>query len=140
VALSLLLLVGAGLFLQSLRNLKYTDPGFDVRDLVSFAVEPTLNRYDRLWTLDYYRRLSDRLKIVAGIESEALAVIPVLQNNEWDNWVTIEGYTPKQGEYPDPHMQYCSPGYFAALKIPVLLGRDFTGAPTVQLVCHQERG
>ena len=41
VALSLLLLIGAGLFMQSLRNLKYTDPGFDVRNLVSFAVEPT---------------------------------------------------------------------------------------------------
>jgi hypothetical protein len=76
VALSLLLLIGAGLFLQSLRNLKYTNPGFDVRNLVSFAVEPTLNRYDKPWTLDYYRRLSDRLKDHPGIESETLAVIP----------------------------------------------------------------
>src|SRR5580692_997782 len=57
VALSLLLLIGAGLFLRSLRNLKYTNPGFDVRNLVSFAVAPTLNRYDKPWTFDYYRRL-----------------------------------------------------------------------------------
>jgi predicted permease len=139
VALSLLLLVGAGLFTQSLRNLKFTNPGFDVRNVVSFAVEPTLSRYDRNSTLDYYRRLSERLKILPGAESEALAMIPVLQNNEWDNWVTIEGYTPKQGENPDPHMQYCSPGYFANLKIPILLGRDFTikdaaGAPKAGIV------
>ncbi len=139
VALSLLLLIGAGLFLQSLRNLKFVNPGFDVRNLASFAVEPTLNRYDLPWTLDYFRRLQDQLKIVPGVESTSLAIIPVLQNNEWDNWVTIEGYTPKQGETPDPHMQYCAPGFFAALKIPLLRGRDFTikdvkGAPKVGII------
>jgi predicted permease len=139
VALSLLLLIGAGLFLQSLRNLKYTDPGFQVRGLVSFSVEPTLNRYDKAWTFDYYRRLRDRLKAIPGVEGETLAMIPVLQDNEWDNWVTIEGYTPKQGEPPDPHMQYCSTDYFASLKIPIVLGRDFTikdivGAPKVGIV------
>lgn len=139
VALSLLLLIGAGLFLRSLRNLKYVYPGFEVRNLLAFAVEPTLNHYDLHAGRDYYRRLLDRLHTLPGIESSALAVIPVLQNNEWDNWVTIEGYTPKQDERPDPHMQYCSPGFFATLKIPILVGRDFTsrdleGAPKVGIV------
>jgi predicted permease len=74
-----------------------------------------------------------------GIDGETLAMIPVLQDNEWDNSVTVEGYTPKQGETPDPHMQYCSTDYFAALKIPIVLGRDFTikdivGAPKVGIV------
>jgi predicted permease len=68
-----------------------------------------------------------------------LVVIPLLKDNEWDNSVTIEGYTPKQGEYPDPHMQFCSPGFFATAKIPILLGRDFTikdvsGAPKAGIV------
>jgi predicted permease len=139
VALSLLLLVGAGLFLRSLRNLKYTNPGFDVRGLLSFKVEPTLNRYDKPWTFDYYRRLRDRLRTIPGIEAGTLAMVPVLQGDEWDNWVTIEGYTPKQGEMPDPHMQYCSPDYFAAMKVPMVRGRDFTikdveGAPKVGIV------
>jgi len=139
VALSLLLLIGAGLFLQSLRNRKYTNPGFDVRGLVSFGIEPTINRYDVPWTFEYYRRLRDRLKAMPGIDGETLAMIPVLQDNEWDNSVTVEGYTPKQGETPDPHMQYCSTDYFAALKIPIVLGRDFTikdvvGAPKVGIV------
>ena len=53
--------------------------------------------------------------------------------------MTIEGYTPKQGETPDPHMQFCSPRFFETLKIPILLGRDFTikdgqGAPKVGIV------
>jgi predicted permease len=73
------------------------------------------------------------------VESHAFAVIPVVDDNEWDNWVTIEGYTPKQGETPDPHMQYCTPAFFKTLKIPVLLGRDFMpkdveGAPKVGIV------
>jgi predicted permease len=63
----------------------------------------------------------------------------VLENNEWDNWVTIEGYSPKPDERPDPHMQFCSPGFFETLRIPVLLGRDFderddAGAPKVGIV------
>ena len=73
------------------------------------------------------------------MESHTFAVIPVLEDNEWDNWVTIEGYSAKQDERPDPHMQYCSPGFFQTLKIPVLLGRDFNdrdvaGAPKVGIV------
>jgi predicted permease len=139
VSLSLLLLIGAGLFLQSLRNLKVMNPGFEVKNLMTFSVEPTLSRYDRPWTIDYYRRLSERLQTLPGVESHAFAVIPVVADNEWDNWVTIEGYTPNQGERPDPHMQYCTPGFFKTLKIPVLLGRDFMakdvdGAPKVGIV------
>jgi predicted permease len=139
VSLSLVLLIGAGLFLQSLRNLKTLNPGFDVKNLLAFDVDPTMSRYDPNWTADYYRRLLDRLNAIPGVESRTFAVVPVLENNEWDNWVTIEGYSAKQDERPDPHMQFCSPGFFKTLKIPVLLGRDFTdrddaGAPKVGIV------
>jgi len=63
----------------------------------------------------------------------------LLEGDEWDNWVTIEGYKPNQGERPDPHMQYCSPAFFKTMKIPLLLGRDFNdrdivGAPKVGIV------
>jgi predicted permease len=139
VSLSLLLLIGAGLFLQSLRNLKTMNPGFEVRNLLAFDVDPTISRFDPKWTVDYYRRLHERLSAVAGVESHAFAVVPLLENDEWDNWVTIEGYSAKQDERPDPHMQFCSPGFFKTLKIPVLLGRDFNerdilGAPKVGIV------
>jgi predicted permease len=139
VSLSLLLLVGAGLFLQSLRNLKTLNPGFDVQNLLAFDVNPTLNRSDKKWNDDYLRRLRARLSTIPGVESHSFAVVPVLEDNEWDNWVTIEGYSAKPDERPDPHMQYCFPGFFKTLKIPVLLGRDFndrdiTGAPKVAIV------
>jgi predicted permease len=139
VSLSLLLLIGAGLFLQSLRNLRVLNPGFDVKNVLAFNVDPTMNKYDRKWSDDYFRRLHARLDSMAGVESHSFAVVPVLQNDEWDNWVTIEGYSAKQDERPDPHMQYCSPGFFKTLKIPLLLGRDFNdgdvrGAPKVGIV------
>ena len=139
VSLSLLLLIAAGLFLQSLRNLKTLNPGFDVRNLLAFNVDPTTNRYDRKFTTDYFRRLDERLNALPGVESHTFAEVPLLEDNEWDNWITIEGYTAKPDERPDPHMQYCSPGFFQTLKIPVLLGRDFNdrdiaGAPKVAIV------
>ena len=125
VALSLLLLIGAGLFLQSLRNLHELRPGFDTNHLLTFQVEPTLSGYNKPWTRDYYRRLKERLEALPGVSSATLAVVALLVDNEWDNTVTIEGYVPKPGELPDPHMQYCSAGYFETMKIPILLGRPF---------------
>jgi predicted permease len=139
ITLSLILLVASNLFLQSLHNLKELQPGFDVGNVVSFTVEPTLGSYKLDWARQYYRQLEDRLRALPGVASTSFAVVPVLVDDEWDNGVTIEGYSPKQGEFPDPHMQFCSPGYFATLKIPILLGRDFSikddhGAPKVGIV------
>jgi len=125
VALSLLLLIGAGLFVHSLRNLHDLDPGFRTKNLVSFAIDPTLTGKPKEWSLDYYRRLSERIDSIPGVASSTLAVIPVLGDNEWDNGATVEGYSAKEGESVDPHMQFCSPGFFQTLQIPILAGRDF---------------
>jgi predicted permease len=139
VALSLLLLVGAGLFLRSLNNLKELHPGLETHNVIAAGVEPTLGGYKTEWTRQYYRQLMEHLTALPGVTSAAVAVIPILVGWEWDNGVTIQGYTPKQGESPDPHMQFCSPRFFETLKIPILLGRDFTpkdvlGAPKVAIV------
>lgn len=139
VSLSLLLLIGAGLFVESLRNLQTLSPGFEIKNLLAFDSEPWLSRYDPQWATDYYRRLGERLGAAPGVRSYALAVVPVLENNEWDNWITIEGYAAKPDERPDPHVQFCSPGFFRTLQIPLIAGRDFTdrdikGAPKVAIV------
>jgi predicted permease len=57
--------------------------------------------------------------------------MPVLEGDEWDQWVTIDTYKPKQGELPDPHMNFVSPNYFATLEIPLLAGRDFKPSDTI---------
>jgi predicted permease len=139
VALSLLLLVGAGLFIQSLNKLKDLKPGFETDNLITFEVEPTLNGAKQAQVTSYYRQLLDRLRAVPGVTSVGTAVVALLDGNEWDNSVTIEGYSARADERPDPHMQYTFPGYFDALRIPLLRGRDFSakdvkGAPKVAIV------
>jgi predicted permease len=139
VALSLLLLVGAGLFMQSLNNLRNLNPGFVTDNLVSFAVNPMLNGYKQERGRQFFHQLYEKLNRMPGVTSATLAVMPLLDGNEWDSSVTVEGYSAKQGEWIDPHMQFVSPGYFATLKIPTLLGRDFTdrdekGAPKVGII------
>ncbi len=139
VALSLLLLIGAGLFVQSLKNLRAVDPGFQTGGLVTFALDPTLNGYKPDRSREFYRQVIERLGSLPGARSAAMVVVPVLSGNEWDSSVAIEGYSAKQGEFINPHMNFVSPGYFETMSIPVLLGRDFTirdeqGTPKVGII------
>src|SRR5579872_112785 len=131
VTLSLLLLVGAGLFIRSLRNLRDLGPGFPAENLVAFTLDPTLNGYDVERAKTFYRQLSDSIASVPGVRSVGLASMRILEEDEWDNWVTIEGFRPaKSSETPDPFMNSIGPGYFATLGVPILAGRDFTPRDT----------
>jgi predicted permease len=125
VAVSLLLLIGAGLFIGTLKNLKDLDPGFQISNVIEFSLNPTANGYSREHSLDLYRQLKENIGALPGVESAALAVMPVLGGGEWDNSMSVEGFTHKPTEAPDPHMQFLSPDYFKTLNIPILLGRDF---------------
>jgi predicted permease len=130
VALSLLLLIGAGLFIQSLSNLKDLKPGFQTENVLSFQVDPTLTGAKASVVNTYYRQVLERLRAIPGVASAGTAVITLLDGNEWDNWVTIEGYTARADERPDPHMQYISTDFFPTLGIPILRGREFTARDT----------
>ncbi len=125
VTLSLLLLIGAGLFIRSLKNLKDLDPGFNTNNLVEFSVDPTRNGYKPERSLDFYRQLRENLDAIPGVDASALAVMPVLSGDEWDNSIAIEGFSHSPTDMPDPHMQFISPDYFRTMNIPILVGRDF---------------
>jgi predicted permease len=125
IALSLVLLIGASLFIRSLQNLKYLDPGFRTANLLAFKVDPTLNGYTPERTKLFYKSLRENLNGMPGVENAALAVVPVMEDDEWDQWVTIDSYSPKAGELPDPHMNFVSPDYFKTMGIRLLAGRDF---------------
>jgi predicted permease len=125
VTLSLLLLIGAGLFIRSLKNLKDLDPGFQTNNLLEFAIDPSRNGYKPERSLDFYRQLRENLNATPGVEASALAVMPVLSGSEWDNSIAIEGFSHTPTETPDPHMQFISPDYFKTMNIPILAGRDF---------------
>ncbi|HWY48346.1 MAG TPA: ABC transporter permease [Bryobacteraceae bacterium] len=125
VTLSLLLLIGAGLFIRSLKNLKDLDPGFRTNNLVEFSIDPTRNGYKPERSLDFYRQLRENLDAIPGVEASGFAVIPVLSGDEWDNSIAIEGFSHSPTDTPDPHMQFISPDYFRTMNIPILTGRDF---------------
>ncbi len=126
VTFSLLLLIGAGLFIRSLRNLKTLDPGFRTENLIAFSVDPTLNGYSPERTKLLYKQLTESVAGLPGVKSAALTAVGILEGNEWDSSITIEGYQAKPGENMSPYCNAVSPGYFATMGIPLVLGRDFT--------------
>jgi len=126
VALSLLLLIGAGLFIRTLANLRNLGPGFPTERLIGFNLDPSLNGYSVDRAKIFYKRLTDDLAATPGVNSVALASVRILEENEWDSSMTVEGYTAKPGQNAEPYMNSISPNYFATLGVPVLQGRDFT--------------
>jgi predicted permease len=126
VTLSLLLLIGAGLFIRSLQNLRNLGPGFAPENLVAFNIDPSLNGYDTPRAKAFYQRLSENLGSIPGVRSVGLASMRILEDNEWDSGITVEGYTARNGEHIQAFMNSIGPGYFQTLGVPILAGRDFT--------------
>ena len=79
IALSLLLLIGAGLFIRSLQKLKDLDPGFRTTNLLAFKVDPTLSGYGPEKTKAFYERLKESLETLPGVDAVGLAVMPVME-------------------------------------------------------------
>jgi predicted permease len=126
VSLSLLLLIGAGLFIKSLRNLKQVNPGFRPSNLIAFDTDPTLNNYPPGRTHQMYRELLAKLRSTPGVQNAGAASVRILQDNEWDSTISVEGYEAKPGEDMQAFVNRIEPGYFATLGIPLLEGRDFS--------------
>ncbi len=126
VFLSLVLLIGAGLFIRSLLNLQDLDPGFRTSNLIAFAVDPMLSGYGTERAKVFYRRLSEQIGSIAGVDSASLALVRVLDGDRWDNSIRVEGYESKPGEDMNPWYNAVSPGYFSTIGIALLAGRDFT--------------
>ncbi len=126
VALSFLLLFGAGLFVRSLQNLQATDTGFsDLENLVTFQLAPALSGYDAPRTVNLYNKLLDEIRATPGVTAAGLASVSLLSGDEWDSSTSVEGHQAKDGEDMQAFMNSLSPGYFTAMGINLLAGRDF---------------
>jgi predicted permease len=126
VGVSLLLLIGAALFIRTLDNLMKVDVGIRTSSLVSFTVDPSLNGYASDRTREFARTLLERLRSTPGIAAAGFATVRLLEGNQWNTSMTVEGYQPKGGESTVTWCNAVSPGYFEAMGIPLLMGRDFT--------------
>ena len=125
VTISILLLVGAGLFIRSLRNLRLLDLGLKIDNLIAFNVAPTLSGYTPVRTKQFDKQLLDRVSALPGVASVAFAQMGLLEGNEWDSSMSVEGYEPRPGENMNPFCNAVSPGYFKTMGIALLAGRDF---------------
>jgi hypothetical protein len=126
VSLSLVLLIGAGLFARSLFNLKQIDPGFRATNLLTFAVQPSLNGYDQARTLALYDRMHDDLAALPQVRGVALAEVQLLSGNVDMMGVDVPGYEPKEGERMGVRDNFVGPGYLSGMGIPLVMGREIT--------------
>ena len=125
VAIALLLLVGAGLFLRTLNNLLAVDIGFKTESVLSFTVDPGMNGYSPDRTRQFARTLLDRLNGTPGIDAASFVTQRLIDNSQWSGNLTVEGYAAEGDDSPYALNNAVSPGYFAAMGIPVLRGREF---------------
>jgi predicted permease len=131
VALSFLLLAGAGLFVKSLGNLKNTNTGFrNMNNLITFQVNAGLNGYDTPQVKQFNRELLEKVKALPGVTSAGYASVALLHGNEWDSTMSVEGHQSKDGEDMQAYMNALSPGYFTTMGVPLLVGRDFDARDT----------
>ena len=141
VALSLVLLAGAGLHLRSIQRLMHVDPGFDPEGVLTMRASLPQQKYpkEEMQTA-FYDRVLDSLKVLPGVQVAA-AVSPLPQSeNDLIFSVSVQGRPPANpGEEKSANWYTASPGYFTAMRIPLLKGRLFTdsdaaGAPRVALI------
>ena len=125
VALSLVLLVGAGLFIRTLRNLRNLGPGFPTDNILSFNLDPSKSGYTGEQTESFYERLNVELQTMPGVSSVGFSAMPLLKGYGWQNAI-VGDKTSGEAIEEQPVLSEVGPGYFSTLGIPILEGREFT--------------
>jgi putative ABC transport system permease protein len=139
IGLSLLLLVGAGLFVRTLHNLRTLDVGFATDHLVSFGINPRLAGYQADQVFPLHHRVLQTLSSLPGTRAVAGTDDPDLANTNDSGNIVIAGYNDREDEDMDVEQPAITPGYFATMQTPLLAGRDFSdddvmGKPNVAIV------
>jgi predicted permease len=139
LAMTVLLIVLAGLLTRSFYELSRHELGVRTEGTLTFAVAPSLSGYTPERTRQFVERLHDSLLALPGVRAAGAAMIPVLANATSTSNITAAGYQPAPNEEPLIATNRITPGFFSALGIPLLRGREFTradaaGAPPVAVV------
>lgn len=128
IALSMMLLVSAGLFLKSLYRVSKVDLGIQVENLVTFRISPELNGYKTEQSVALYERLEDALAATPGVIGVAAGMVPLLSGSNWGNRVRVQGFEAGPDTDMGSSFNQVGPGYLRTLGIPLLAGREFTRA------------
>jgi predicted permease len=139
IALSMALLVAAGLFIKSLVNVSRVDLGLSADHVVTFGLSPVLNGYEPAQTQALFARVEQEVAAIPGVVAVSGALVPLLAGSNWGSDVNVQGF--ERGPDTDANARFneIGPGYFSTLGIPLTAGREFTvadgaGAPRVAVV------
>ncbi len=126
VALSLVLLIAAALFVEALSKAKNIDPGFDPNHVLAASIDLDLNSYSRERIRAFEKDLLERTRAIPGVESASYTRrLPLGFKGNNSRSMTIEGYVPKPNEEVVIEVNWVGPGYFHTMRTPILSGRDF---------------
>jgi macrolide transport system ATP-binding/permease protein len=129
VSLSFVLLVGAGLLLQSLQKIRTSSPGFSTRDVLFTSVDLASAGYDAQRAQSFQDEWMDRVKALPGVESAAFARMTPLSFGSFSSTpIAVDGYQPPPEEQPTVEYNEVGPDYFVTMGIPLVSGREFTRA------------
>jgi predicted permease len=126
VALSLLILVAAGLFIRTLYNLQQVNLGFNQENLLLFRLQPDQGGYKDERLLQFYQRLFDRLDNLPGVRAATFERTPLIANDNSANGILLPGETEMTAGPRPTSRQTARENYFTTMEIPLLRGRDFT--------------
>jgi len=138
VALSIVVLAGAGLLVRTLQNLKNLDPGFDTRNILTFRLDPTLIGYKSADSDNIYGELRSRLSAMPGVASVSYSWTALLGGGRWSTSFHMHG-NPKEEE-SNSDMLSVGPDFFKSMRIPLLAGREFSAVDfaTAQMIAAAE--
>ncbi len=139
IALSMALLVAAGLFTKSLFNVGRVDLGLDADNVVTFGISPELNGYTPERSRQLFERLEAELAALPGVRGATAAMVPLLAGSNWNNGVWVEGFDVGPDTNNGASFNEVGPGFFRTLGIRLLAGREFApgdavGTPNVAIV------
>jgi putative ABC transport system permease protein len=133
IAVTVVLLVGAGLLARSFAGLQRVDSGFEVQNLLVLRVAPDVTRYREARVIDYYRRVLEAIGEVPGVASvAAVTVLPMSTiGSDFYRPYWLDGAPPDGNAAANANVRMATPGYFATLGLPLVAGREFSAQDTV---------
>jgi len=124
VAISLLLMVGASLFVRTLVNLETLDVGFNRKNLLLFSVDPTTSGYNGQRLAAFYRDMQERISALPGVRSASFSQYALIGGSYSSNDISVERYKPKPQERMDVGVLGVGPGFFETMGVRIVLGRS----------------
>lgn len=126
IALSMALLIAAGLFIRSLANVSRVELGVSIDQVATFTISPRLNGYTPERSAALFNRLEEELAALPGVTAVSTGRIRLLAGNNWGNSVRVEGFAADPDTDTGANFNMVGAGYLATLGIPLLAGREFT--------------